>query len=197
MARPDRLQLLRTLEEQRGSRVVALLTGTRGPNYATIIAADAPPLLYWHLERIGQVPQIDLLLYSQGGHTLSGFRIPGLIREYCKRFCVLIPYRAHSSATLVALGADEIVMTPLAELSPVDPSTNGPFNPPVPVPVAPGELPPTLPVSVEDVVGYMNLASEEAKISGSEAMRGVFERLATDVRPLALGQVFRARSQIR
>jgi hypothetical protein len=98
---------------------------------------------------------------------------------------------------LVALGADEIVMTPLAELSPVDPSTNGPFNPTVPVQVAPGELPPTLPVSVEDVAGYLDLAREEAGIPDAASMRRVFLQLATDVRPLALGQVFRARSQIR
>jgi hypothetical protein len=197
MARPERLAIMAELEQLRGSRVISFLTGTRAPNYGTIIAADAPPLLYRHLERLGKVDQIDLFLYSQGGHTLSGFRIPALIREYCKRFCVLVPYRAHSAATLIALGADEIVMTPLAELSPVDPSTNGPFNPAVPISPAPGEVPPTYPVSVEDAVGYLNLARDEAKISDDASMRAVFEKLATDVRPLALGQVFRARSQIR
>jgi hypothetical protein len=197
VARSDRLNVIGELERLRRSRVVTLLTGDRAPDYGTIIAGDAPPLLYRHLERLGKVDQIDLLLYSRGGHTLSGFRIPALVREYCRRFCVLIPYRAHSAATLVALGADEIVMTPLAELSPVDPSTNGPFNPPAPVQVAAGQMPPTFPVSVEDVVGYLNLAREEAGLHDSQAMREVFARLATDVRPLALGQVFRARSQIR
>lgn len=197
MARPERLHIIAEMERCRGSRVISFLTGTRGPNYATIIAADSPPLLYQHLERLGKVDQIDLFLYSQGGHTLSGFRIPALIREYCKRFCVLVPYRAHSAATLVALGADEIVMTPLAELSPVDPSTNGPFNPPAPVSPAPGEPPPTYPVSVEDAVGYLNLARDEARVHDDASMRTIFEKLATDVRPLALGQVFRARSQIR
>src|SRR2546427_1724997 len=197
MARPERLNIIGEIEQLRGSRVISFLTGTRAPNHGTIIAADAPPLLYRHLERLGQVDQIDLFPSSQGGHTLSGFRIPALIREYCKRFCVLVPYRAHSAATLIALGADEIVMTPLAELSPVDPSTNGPFNPPVPVSPAPGELPPTFPVSVEDAVGYLNLAREEAGVRDDASMRAVFEKLATDVRPLALGQVFRARSQIR
>ena len=197
VARSDRLNIIRELEARRGSRVICFLTGDRAPDYGTIIAGDSPPLLYRHLERIGKVDQIDLFLYSRGGHTLSGFRIPALVREYCKRFCVLIPYRAHSAATLVALGADEIVMTPLAELSPVDPSTNGPFNPPAPVQVAPGEMPPTFPVSVEDVVGYLNLAREEAGIPDARSIREVFARLATDVRPLALGQVFRARSQIR
>jgi hypothetical protein len=197
MAHKERLQLVSEIEKLRGSRVLCLLTGDRAPNYATIIAADAPPLLYQHLEKIGKVDQIDLLLYSRGGHTLSGFRIPGLVREYCERFAVLVPYRAHSTATLVALGADEIVMTPLAELSPVDPSTNGPFNPPAPVQVAPGEVVPTIPVSVEDVAGYLNLAREEAGIRSQEHVQTVFERLAADVRPLALGGVYRARSQIR
>ncbi len=197
MAPADRVDVIKQLEAARGSRVVCLLTGDRAPSYGTIIAGDAPPLLYQHLERIGRVEQIDLFLYSRGGHTLSGFRIPGLVREYCKRFSVLVPYRAHSAATLIALGADEIVMTPLAELSPVDPSTNGPFNPPVPVQVAPGEAAPTYPVSVEDVAGYLNLARELAHLRDTESLRPVFEQLTKDVRPLALGGVYRARSQMR
>ena len=37
--------------------------------------------------------------------------IISLLREYCESLAVLIPFRAHSAATLIALGCDEIVMS--------------------------------------------------------------------------------------
>ncbi len=44
-----------------------------------------------------------------------------LLRERFKKVSVLIPYVAYSAATLLALGADEIVMHPFSNLGPVDP----------------------------------------------------------------------------
>ena len=52
-----------------------------------------------------------------------------MIREYCDKFSVLVPDKAHSAATMIALGADEIVMSNLSEISPIDPSTANVFNP--------------------------------------------------------------------
>lgn len=55
-----------------------------------------------------------------------------MFREYSQKgsFSVLIPYRAHSAATVIALGADEIVMTKKAELGPIDITIgSGPYNP--------------------------------------------------------------------
>ncbi|MBU0734226.1 MAG: hypothetical protein KKG10_08760, partial [Proteobacteria bacterium] len=45
-----------------------------------------------------------------------------MLREFCEKLAVLVPFRAHSAGTTLALGADEIVMGPLGELGPVDPS---------------------------------------------------------------------------
>lgn len=45
-----------------------------------------------------------------------------MFREYSKQgsFSVLTPYRAHSAATVISLGADEIIMTEKSELGPID-----------------------------------------------------------------------------
>ncbi|NLF30567.1 MAG: hypothetical protein GX591_06735 [Planctomycetes bacterium] len=43
-----------------------------------------------------------------------------LCRAQCKRFRVIIPNEAKSAATLIALGADEIVMGPTSEIGPID-----------------------------------------------------------------------------
>src|SRR5271166_4926682 len=151
MTADERREELKRLEQLRGNRVIAYLTGDRA-GAQTQIGMDVFPYFYELLNQIGRVKHIDVLLYSTGGQTMAGWGLVNLIREYCKRFCVLIPFKAHSTATLMALGADEIVMGSMGQLSPVDPSITSPFNP-----VAPGPqgVPQVLPISVEDVISYM------------------------------------------
>ncbi|MFN0181188.1 MAG: SDH family Clp fold serine proteinase [Gemmatimonadales bacterium] len=83
-----------------------------------------------HLRAFGKnQPRIDLVLYTTGGDIMAAYRLVPLIREYCETFTVIVPFRCQSAGTLVALGADNIIMLPEGQLSPVDPSTNGPYNP--------------------------------------------------------------------
>ena len=165
----------------------------------TRIAQDIVPLVARHLRGIGRQERIDLVLYTLGGDVMAGFRVVHLIREYCTaEFNVVVPFRCQSTGTLIALGADKIIMLPEGQLSPVDPSINGPYNPMIPgMPIQPGAPLPALPVSVEEVVSYISLAKEVSGLQGEESLSRVFERLTADVRPLALGQVYRARTQIR
>jgi Periplasmic serine proteases (ClpP class) len=168
MPRPDRIALIERIEKARGSRVISVFLGDR-PGAETRIAPDLLPRVARYLREIGKVPSIDIFLYSTGGEIMSGYRVVSLVREYCKKFSVLVPSRCQSTATLLALGANEIVMLPEGQLSPVDPSINGPFNPMIPgAPLQPGKPLPLLPVSVEEVVSYVKLAQEVAGLK-SEA----------------------------
>lgn len=194
MSRENRLRITGQLENPR-TKVISYVTGDR-QGFETKIAFDALPMLYKHLQSTGKVNTIYLFLYSTGGLTMAGWRIVTLIREFCKKFIVLVPYKAHSCATLIALGADEIIMSPMAQLSPVDPTVMTPYNPPAPNQVAGGPQMP-LPLSVEDVVSYLNLAKEEASLKTAEELKDVFIKLASSVSPIALGNVHRARTQIR
>jgi len=121
------------------------------------------------------------------------WRLTSLIREHCERFCVIVPYRALSAATLLALGADEIVMGPMAELSPIDPSIGTPYNPPHPD--NPNEK--KLEIPVEDLIGYFNLAKERVGISDQTNLVQVFNKLVDRLHPLAIGAVHRSHSLIR
>lgn len=199
MPRPERIKYIKAVEAARKSRVLVAFFGDRG-NLETRVAPDVVPLVARHLRNIGKQPRIDLFLYTLGGDVLAGYRIVSLLREYCtERFSVIVPFRCQSTGTLVALGADEIFMLPEGQLSPVDPSINGPYNPPVPgITMPAGAGPgPTLPVSVEEVVSYFSLARELGGLKGEEALVEAFQRLTENVRPIALGQVYRARTQIR
>lgn len=192
MSRDQRINLIKDIEAARQSKVLCYLTGDRR-GLETRIGSDVFSFLYEHLVQIGPVDAIDLFLYSTGGATMAGFGIVNLIREFCKKLSVLIPFKAHSAATLIALGADEIVMTRLGQLSPVDPSVTSPLNPSIAGPQNSRTL---LPVSVEDVVGYLDLARKEAKLTGESSLAQVFQQLSANVHPLALGSVYRAREQI-
>lgn len=198
LGRPTRVALIQKLEGLRSSRVVALILGDRS-GQETRLAPDMLPLMARHLRGLGGVQErIDLVLYTVGGDIMSAFRLVSLVREYCKEFTVIVPFRCQSAGTLIALGADHIVMLPEGQLSPVDPSTNGPYNPLAPNAITvPGAPAATLPVSVEEVMAYLELAKKGAGIEDDNGLVAVFAKLASDVRPVALGQVYRARTQIR
>lgn len=195
MTADERREELKKLEQLRGHRVIAYLTGDRA-GAQTQIGMDVFPYFYELLNQIGRVKEIDVLLYSTGGLTMAAWGLANLIREYCSRFSVLIPFKAHSTATLLALGADEIVMGPMAQLSPVDPTITSPFNPMAPNPAQLGQVQ-LLPISVEDVVSYLNLAREEADLKTGPGMIEVFKKLSDTVQPMALGSVYRAKEQIK
>jgi hypothetical protein len=145
---------------------------------------------------MGFQEKIDLYLYSTGGLTMAGFGLVNLIREFCKSFNVIVPFKALSCGTLIALGADEIIMTKMGQLSPIDPSLTSPLGPQVPLPGLPGSLQ-TVPVNVEDVMSYLELAKGQVGADEDKSLlASVFDRLSQSVNPLALGAVNRVREQI-
>jgi hypothetical protein len=168
------------------------ITGDRR-NLETKIATDIFPMFHKHLMRIGQQKKIDLFLYSTGGTTIAAYALVNLIREFCDEFNVIVPFKALSSATLISLGANEIVMTPMGQLSPIDPSVGHPLGPVVQIPGQPGRI---APVNVEDVTAFIDLAKKEIGLKEEESLETVFELLASNIHPLALGAVQRSREQI-
>jgi hypothetical protein len=76
--------------------------------------------LYKQLNRIGHQPEIYLFLKSDGGNGTASLRFVSLLHQYCDRLIVLVPLECSSAATMIALGAHEIHMGPMAYLSAVD-----------------------------------------------------------------------------
>ncbi len=63
---------------------------------------------------------IALLIDSDGGTGRGAYRIASILREHCGGFIALVPRRAKSAATLLALGADQVLLGRHAELGPID-----------------------------------------------------------------------------
>lgn len=64
---------------------------------------------------------IDLVLHVTGGMVLTCAQIARALKAHPAHTRVIVPYYAMSGGTLVALGADEVVMAENAVLGPVDP----------------------------------------------------------------------------
>jgi hypothetical protein len=71
-------------------------------------------------DKLSQDEQIVLLIDSTGGSAKSGYQLAMFLRQYCRRYVALVPNVAKSAATLLAVGADEIILGNSGELGPVD-----------------------------------------------------------------------------
>lgn len=190
-----KIDLIKKIEEKRNSRVITYLTSDRPGPLNARIAGDIIPIISQQLRKIGKVENIDLFLFSQGGDTMVPWRLVSMIREYCDKFSVLIPYKAHSSATMISLGADEIIMTDLSEISPIDPSTANVFNP-----SDPQNPQNKIPISVEDVMAYFDLAKNKFGIKSDEDLTKIFNKFvesSPQIHPLSLGNINRTHNLIR
>jgi hypothetical protein len=183
-----RKSLIKTIQKIRGSKLIVYFTGDR--RFASaMIAEDAVRPLYEHLLSIGKNSKIDLFLYSRGGDVSVPWRIVSMFREFCDEFSVLIPYKAHSAATLISLGADKIIMGKKAELGPIDPVL-------VRGVIGESAVPPAE-ISVEDVNSYISFLKERAGITDQSALMQLVSILANYLTPLTLGNVNRQNSHIR
>jgi hypothetical protein len=186
----NRIELIKQIEEIRGSQVLCYLTSVR-PNVSANMSDDAVRVFFDHLLLLPTRPveKLDIFLCSNGGAGTVPWRLVSLFREYAKSFNVLIPYRAYSAATLLALGADEIVMHPFAEMGPIDPTVSNDFNP-----IEEGTRR-RLGISVEDVKAYVSFIKSTVGITHEDELVKTIEILASKVHPLALGNVERFISQ--
>jgi len=190
---PDeqRLRVIKDIETKRNSKIIGYFTGDRKP-FGARIAEDAVRPIYDHLRTLefgNNRRIIDMFLYSRGGDVSVPWRIATMVREFCEEFNVLIPYKAHSAATLLSLGADNIIMSKKAELGPIDPTL---------VKATGGDS--TLPlqeIAVEDVNSFLSFIKEKASINDQSALAQVVSSLISQISPLTLGNVNRQNSHIR
>jgi len=199
MSLNQRRDLISQLEKTRNSRVLSYFLSDREtfppgvPGYSRLLDTEPQLLFIDQLRSIGRTRQIDLFLYTRGGDTNAVWPLISLLREYCERLTVIVPSRAHSGGTLICLGADEVVMTQFAELSPIDPTVGNQFNP-----VDPRNPQNVLGISVEDVTAYFDLCKgKDVGIKDEQNLLEVLKELTAKVNPLALGNVQRVYLQIR
>ncbi|MBB6305262.1 MULTISPECIES: SDH family Clp fold serine proteinase [Rhizobium] len=158
----------------------------------TQIANDAFDYFVQHLDKVWPAQKITFIPHTNGGDSAAACRIINLLRIFCDDLEVLVPNKAHSAGTLISLGANRIIMTKQATLGPIDPSLSGPLSP-----MVPGQPHQRVPVSVEAVQGFIDLAKSELGVVDGPSLGTILNKLSDQVHPLVLGQIFRSRNQIR
>lgn len=124
---------------------------------------------------------IDILLYTTGGFISPARRLALLLRDYAKHIRMIIPYKARSVGTLLALSASQLLLLPLAELSPLDPQ-NSKSN------ISIDNNLPSM-ISSEDVRHYKSMAKSWFDIEDST---NIFLSLAQKFFPTSLTQFYRS-----
>jgi ClpP class serine protease len=123
--RKRRRGLREQLERAHGTRVLTLIHGKAPvsllgfPFYSMIDVDDAEAVLRGI--RGARDRPVDLVLHTPGGQYHAALQIARALRNHKAKTRVLVPHIAMSGGTLIALGADEVVMDPDAILGPVDP----------------------------------------------------------------------------
>jgi len=97
-----------------------LLCYLSGSGFGGIEHSDAAPMGSM-LDAVGDMGCIDLFLHSPGGVGEVAEKLVEMCRARCDEFRVIVLNYAKSAATMVALGADVIVMGDPSELGPIDP----------------------------------------------------------------------------
>ena len=113
-----RRELLRKIEAQAEGKTAGALAFIS--TEAATIDSDDIPAIGDALLSIGDVDILNLIIDSPGGDGTVAEKIINLCRSYCSKLRVFIPSKAKSAATIIALGADEIVMGFCSEIGPID-----------------------------------------------------------------------------
>src|SRR5512140_971223 len=114
----DRTQaLIARIEKQIACKLLVYWTSDRGSVCDNDVIA-----LYEIFKHIGINDDISVFLKSNGGDVEASLRIVNLVREYNRCVHALVPLESASAATMLALGADDLKMGPLAHLTAIDSS---------------------------------------------------------------------------
>lgn len=119
--------------------------------------------------------RLDVIIDSPGGDIHSAYNLATLFRDYgSKELNFIVPRSAKSAATLLVCAGDNILMTPVAELGPIDPQITV-MNP------LENRVERFSPVAIESTLG---LIRKEFADGNKQLAKGLMERLQF---PLTLG----------
>lgn len=185
MSYQTRKTLFEQIENSRQRPLISYVTSIR-PNLSGNMTGDSIDQIIAQIQKIPEdKKEIDFLIISNGGDPITALRIISILRERFNKISVLLPYVAYSAATILSLGADEIIMHPYSNLGPVDPqltisrhADNGQAS--------------QLQFSSEDIRNYIDFVKTDVGITDQDHLTSAFNALAKEVGPLPIGSAKRS-----
>jgi hypothetical protein len=190
MLKNRRLELIERIQEKRKSHVITYVVGDR-PHAEGSISPDAVGEMYRllsELKPLGGKP-LDLFLFAHRGDTTVPWQMVGMIREMFDLFNVMVPHKAHGAATMIALGADTIIMGERGELSPIEVLIPGGYLSGEPGLEDRG-------ARVEDAKALMSLMESFGRVREKQRI-DAFLRTMDSINPLLLGSMQRRVEQTK
>jgi ClpP class serine protease len=119
-----RAQLIRELEQERGSRVLTLIhrkePWSASDEEPEIVLEDSEVILQQVRETPPDKP-IDFIIHTEGGLAFAADLIAMALKYHPAKVTVMIPFYAMSDGTYIVLAADEIMMEKCSILAPCEP----------------------------------------------------------------------------
>ncbi|RMG07765.1 MAG: hypothetical protein D6728_16045 [Cyanobacteria bacterium J055] len=175
---PQTQELIQCLEEMLNATFLVYWTSPEGNVCQSDVEAFQEIF-----QKLGKQSEVYLFIKSEGGSGLAALRIVHLLRYYADRLKVLIPLDCASAATMIALGADEIHMGPLAYLTAIDTSITHQL---APIDTYNSRIS----VSKEELMRAIQLWQKEANVNSPHPYQALFNH----IHPLVIGAVDRASS---
>jgi hypothetical protein len=169
---------LESIERARGSRVLVIA--------ATNLDLDLLPVLHERLGDIAPAGGLDVLLYCRGGQIGAARRIAMLLHDFAGRLSFIVPDRCESAGTLLALAGLEILASPVAVFSPVDPQLQAGVA---------GDSGPGA-IAAEDVRLFGEMAERWFGIGSEEAGVNALSILSASIFPTTLAAFYRATLEV-
>ena len=177
MSYQERCKLYEQIESIRKRHLIAYVTSSRENDGGGRMGSDVIAEFCDQIEKIPDSEKnIDILIVSNGGDPIVAWRIITLLRERFESVGVLVPFSANSAATLLSLGADEIIMHPYANFGPVDPQITVLTNDGM-----------QRQFSVDYLKYYLDFVKNEAGMKEEEEIGSAFQHLCEKVNALDIG----------
>ncbi|WNY29130.1 hypothetical protein MmiEs2_13470 [Methanimicrococcus stummii] len=184
MSYSDRINLYNKIEKHRKRPLIVYATSIRS-GMSSSMAGDVVTEFIKHVRLIPESEKkTDLLIISNGGDPIASWRIMNILRERFEEISVLVPFVAYSAATLLALGADEIIMHPYSNLGPVDPQIIVQKQ----TPTGPNRLH----FGSEDIRNYIDFIRDDFGITDQQYIVQALEQLSEEVGVLPIGSAKRS-----
>jgi hypothetical protein len=164
------------------------LSGRPTIAYVATVADEGLPVLYELLSRDGPQECLDVVLATAGGGVSAARQVALLLREFAAELRILVPWRARSAGTLLCLAADELLLAPLAQLSPIDAQIGREIEVAADLPAF---------VSAEDIRGFPAMAREWFGVEGQGDALQLLALVAQQVFPPSLTAFHRADRLVR
>jgi hypothetical protein len=190
MSRSRRLELIERIQKERKSLVIALVLSDV-PGCEGTLGPDAVEELYCLLRDFKPFERkpLDLFLVAHQGDITVPWHMVGMIREMFDLFNVIVPHKAHGPGTMIALGADTIIMGERGTLSPIEVLISGDS-------FWKGDSTEIQDLSVEDAKAVMSLLEGFGRMREKQKI-DAFLRIMDRVHPLLLGNMHKHVEQIR